>query len=123
MIRLWWCRRLPAAALISVEQCERNHERAERAGRARGMVSHALRGGQRPIEAACVLVHLEACLGCPGVVALARRRGQRRADRVIDPRESVAPAAAEQGVPAEGGGRRRGGGEPNKRLARRWADR
>jgi len=108
-----------------VAQCERNAERAALAQRARAMRSHALPGGgQRPIDAACVLVHLAPCVGCPGVVALARRRGQREPDRVIDPRGGVeAGKSSSYRLSAPGGEPQREPAEPNRRLARRWKDR
>jgi len=114
-LELWWCRRLPAPALISVAQCERNAERADRAHGKRPMGSSGF-VSERRTEAACTLVHLGACVGCPGVLALARRRGQEGPDRVME-RGRAAPA------PAAGKKRGRRGFSMAERVARRWRDR
>ncbi len=78
-IALWRC--APLRALLTQAACERNHERAMAASRSKRMLrfdgSHAPEGEIR-MEAALALSSVGACIGCPGVVALAGRAGPER---------------------------------------------
>lgn len=78
-IALWRCE--PLRALLTEAACERNHERALAAQGSKRMLrfdgSHGPEGEIR-MEAALALTSVGACIGCPGVVRLAGRKGPER---------------------------------------------
>jgi len=126
-VLLWRCVKLDGNPLITERQCDVNHERASEAQRATRIRSTSFGHDfteQRRIEAACALVWLSPCIGCPGVSALARRRrdGPVDAAALAGPRSPGTGAA--HGEHEEAAGRARGvagrEGAPAVRPARRW---